>query len=70
MNLQNNKITLGELLDTPQSRAVIQKKLPMVLKHPMVGASRTITLEQMISAAQAFLSQKKIDDMLEELRKA
>ena len=53
MDLKHNKITVGELMDHPNTRAVLQKRFPMVMKHPMMGAARTITLEQILSVAQA-----------------
>ena len=52
MDLKNNKITVGELLDSPAARAVFQRRFPMVMKHPLLGAARTVTLEQVISFAQ------------------
>ncbi|MGN8897747.1 hypothetical protein [Flavonifractor sp. HCP28S3_F3] len=70
MDLKHNKITVGELLDHPNTRAVLQKRFPMVMKHPMMGAARTITLEQILSVAQAYVPQKKIDETLNELRRA
>ena len=47
MDLRNNQITLGELWDNPRSRAVFQKRIPMLAKHPLQGAARTVTLEQL-----------------------
>ena len=70
MDLKHNRITVGELLDNPKSRAVFQRRFPMVLKHPLLGAARTVTLEQIISFAQAYIPQKKIDETLNELRGA
>lgn len=70
MDLKHNKITVGELMDHPNTRAVLQKKFPMVMKHPLMGAARTITLEQILSVAQAYVPQKKIDETLNELRRA
>ena len=52
MDLRNNQITLGELWDNPRSRSVFQRKIPMLSKHPVKGAARTVTLEQLT----AFLS--------------
>ena len=70
MDLRHNKITVGELMDNPRSRAVFQRRFPMVLKHPLVGAARTVTLEQIVSFAQAYVPQKKIDETLNDLRRA
>lgn len=69
MNLKNNRITVGELLDYGPARMVIQKHFPMVMRHPMMGAARTMTLEQILSAAQAYIPQKKLEETLNELRK-
>ena len=70
LNLQNNQITVGELLDNPASRAVLQRRFPMVMKHPLLGAARTVTLEQLIAFAQAYLPQGLIRETLQELRRA
>ena len=70
MDLKHNKITVGELMDHPNTRAVLQRRFPMVVKHPLRGAARTITLEQILSVAQAYVPQKKIDETLNELRRA
>ena len=69
MNLKNNKITVGELLDYAPARAVFQRRFPMVMRHPMLGAARTVTLEQLISMAGNYIPQKKIHETLEELKK-
>lgn len=69
MNLKNNRITVGELMDYAPAKAVIQKRFPMVMRHPMVGAARTMTLEQILSAAGAYIPEKKLQDALNELRK-
>ncbi len=69
MDLKNNRITVGELMDNPRSRTIFQRRFPMVLKHPPVGAARTVTLEQILGFAQAYIPQKKIDEVLGELRR-
>lgn len=69
MDLRNNKITVGELMDHAPSRAVFQRRFPMALRHPMMGAARTVTLEQVIAIASAYIPQKTIQDTLNELRK-
>ena len=69
MNLKNNKITVGELMDYAPAKAVFQRRFPMVLRHPMLGAARTVTLEQIVAMAGAYIPQKTIQDTLNELRK-
>ena len=70
MDLKNNKITVGELRDHPGARAVFQKRFPMVMKHPLLGAARTVTLEQVLAFAQAYVPPKKINETLNDLRRA
>lgn len=69
MNLKNNRITVGELLDYAPAKTVIQKRFPMVTRHPMVGAARTMTLEQILAVAKDYIPQKKLEEALNELRK-
>ena len=69
MDLKGNQITVGELLDTPAAKAVFQRRFPMVMKHPMLGAARTVTLEQLIAFAGAYIPKKVIQDTLQELRR-
>ena len=47
MNLRNQQITLGELWDDPKSRAVFQRRVPMLTKHPVRGSARSVTLQQL-----------------------
>lgn len=70
MDLKNGRVTVGDLLDHPGAKAVLQKRFPMLMKHPMMGAARTITLEQILAVAREFVPQKKIDEALSELKKA
>ena len=70
MDLKHNQITVGQLLADPRSRSVLQKKLPAVLKHPLTGAANTVTLEQLLAFAGAYLPQKTIDEVMEALQKA
>ena len=69
MNLRNNQILVGELLEQPASRRVFQRRFGALLKHPMAGAARSLTLEQLIGFAQIYLPQKVIQDTLAELQK-
>lgn len=69
MDLRNNKITVGELLDYQPARSVVQKNFPMVMRHPLLGAARSVTLEQVIALAGDKIPRKKIQETLNELRK-
>ena len=69
MNLKNNRITLGELTDYEPAQAGWQKRFPLVIRHPMLGAARTVTLEQVIAVAKGYIPEKKIQETLNELQK-
>lgn len=68
MNLRNQTITVGELLDDPKSRAVFQRRFGKLMHHPMVGAARTLTLAQLAEMASVYLPQKTIQETLRELQ--
>ena len=68
MDLRNNQITLGELWDNPRSRAVFQRKVPMLAKHPVKGAARTVTLEQLADFLASWVPSKLIQGVIQDLR--
>ena len=68
LDLRNQNITMGELLDNPRSRAVFQRRFGKLMQHPMLDATRFITLRQMAEMAASFLPQKTIQDTLRELQ--
>ena len=69
MDLRNQKITVGELLDNPKSRAVFQRRFGKFMKHPMVGAARSLTLSQLAEMAAVYIPKKNIQETLQELQK-
>ncbi len=68
MDLRNQTITVGELLDDPKSKAVFQRRFGKWLRHPMAGAARTLTLRQLAEMAAVYLPQKTIQDTIKELQ--
>ena len=40
MNLKNYNITVGEVLQNPQAKAMLQKELPMVMCPPAAYSGR------------------------------
>ncbi|MDD6160645.1 MAG: hypothetical protein PUB51_05890 [Oscillospiraceae bacterium] len=69
MDLRNQKITLGELWDDPRSRAVFQKRIPMLGRHPVKGAARTVTLEQLADFMTAWVPEAMVTGVLKDLKK-
>jgi len=64
--------TLGEILDSPQAKAVLDKHLPGVSSNPMVGMARGMTLNTILSmpqAAQFGLTKEKAETILAEINK-
>lgn len=70
MDLRNNQITVGELLDDPRSLAVFRRRFGRWLTHPIIQQSRSLTLQQLIQMAGAVLPQRTIQQTLEDLRNA
>ena len=68
MDLRNNQITLGELWDNAQSRAVFQKRIPMLAKHPVKGAARTVTLEQLRDFMSSWVPGMMINGVMADLQ--
>jgi DNA repair protein RadC len=69
MDLRNQTITVAELLENPKSRAVFQRRFGKWMKHPMVGAAKTLTLRQLAEMAAVYLPQKTIQDTIRELER-
>jgi len=69
MDLKNQKITVGELLDDPRSRAVFQRRFGHLMNSPLVRAGRSLTLEQLVALAGTKLPRQVIQETLEELRR-
>ena len=69
MDLKNQKITVGELLDDSRSRAVFQRRFGHLLQSPLVRAGRSLTLEQLVVLAGTKLPRQVIQETLEELRR-
>ena len=68
LDLKNNQITLGELWDDPRSRGVFQKKVPMLAKHPVRGAARTVTLEQLTDFMTSWVPGPVISGVMRDLK--
>ena len=69
MDLKHNTITLGELLDDSRASAVFYRRFGQLLRHPMAGAARSLTLAQLMDMAAHHLPENAIRDTLEELKR-
>jgi hypothetical protein len=64
--------TLGDLLDNPQAKAMLDKFLPGVSDNPMIGMARGMSLNMLLSlpqAAQLGLTKEKAETILAEINK-
>lgn len=68
MDLRNYNITMGELLDHPQSRQVLQRHFGSLLSHPLVAASRKMSLRQVVELASNKLPKETLKTAIEELK--
>lgn len=69
MDLKNNKIMIGELLDYPPAVAAFKKRFPLMLRHPVTGAARTVTLEQALDFARDRMPPQKLNELVEEWKR-
>lgn len=69
MDLRNHQITVGELLDHPGAKTVLSRRFPLVMKKPLTGAARTVTLEQLVDFLSPYLPSAVIRDTLNELKR-
>jgi len=64
--------TLGQLLDDPQAKAVLDQNLPGVSSNPMVAMARGYTLNMILSMPQAQqlgFTKEKAEAVLAEVNK-
>jgi hypothetical protein len=64
--------TLGEILDNPQAKAVLDKNMPGVSTNPMVAMVKGMSLNQLLAmpqAAQFGLTKEKAEALLVEINK-
>ena len=59
--------TLGELLNHPQAKTILNQYVPGIAENPMVGMAKGMTLNMILSmpqAAQLGLTKKKTEEVL------
>jgi len=64
--------TLGELLDDPQAKAVLDKQFPGISTNPMMAMARGMSLNALLAmpqAAQLGLTKAKAEALLAEVNK-
>ena len=69
MDLRNNQITMGELLEEPRARELLSRRFPQLVGRPIVYASRGMTLERAMKLGAAYVPQAYLRETLEALRR-
>jgi hypothetical protein len=66
------KTTLGEILQNPQAKAVLDKHIPGISNNPILAMAKGMSLNMILSmpqAAQFGLTKEKAEAILEEINK-
>lgn len=64
--------TIGQLLDDPQAKAVVEKYVPGLAANPMVAMIKGASLNMLLAmpqAAQYGLTKEKVQAILDEVNK-
>lgn len=69
MDLKDNNILVGELLDNSKARQVIGKYFGELMHHPMLPMARKMRLGQLLALAQKNVSPQLVRQALEELER-
>lgn len=65
-----DRTTVGEILDTPELRAIVERLFPQVLNHPLLEAGRTFKFADAVPYMKDMIKEEDLDnfqDALEEL---
>lgn len=68
MDLRNNEITVGEIIENPRAKALLKKEFPEVMNPIMLQFARRMTLAQILGMAKDRYTPDKINRVLGELR--
>lgn len=64
--------TLGQILDDPRAKAILDQNVPGASSNPMIGMARGMSLNMILSmpqAAQFGLTKEKVQLVLDEINK-
>jgi len=69
LDLRKNQITIKELMANPAAKALLTKRFPMAMSHPLASSAQSLTLAQVIELARVYVPQGTINEILRELQK-
>ena len=67
MDLKNGKITLAELPENPQARALIEREAPGATTSPLAGRFGWMPLDRAVALLRPMMSSSRLDGLLREL---
>ncbi len=56
------KTTVGEMLDTPEIRAIVEEIFPQVLNHPLIDAGRTFRFIDAVPYMKDMITAEELDE--------
>lgn len=62
-----DKTTVGEILDTPELRAIVERLFPQVLSHPLLEAGRTFKFMDAVPYMKDMIKEEDLDNFQEAL---
>lgn len=68
MDLRNNRITIGELLNNPKAKAVLASELPEMSGSPYLILVRGMTLEKVISKWGGHIPPERLQRIVKKLK--
>lgn len=69
MDLRRQQITIGEVLDYPGARELLNRRFPLVFKKQFNQSAKSVTLEQLLALVGGFLPQRMVADTLRDLER-
>ncbi len=68
MDLRNNEITLGEIMNNKDASRLIQTEFGHMLKGPLFAMAKKMSLAKIMTYADGKISKDKIEDLLLKLK--
>lgn len=68
MDLKNNQITVGELLNNPKAKQVLSRRFPALVNNPAVGAARSWPVSRVLQFAKGKVPDREVQAALSELK--
>lgn len=60
MDLKGGQITIREILQNQEARAVLEEELPAFINHPLIKNAHNMTLDYVERITKPYISQKKL----------